>query len=128
MTKGERIKYARERIGMSQVALADKIGVSKQTMYKYENDIITNIPSNIIEAIAVMTHTTPSYIMGWESVTDELQRDGYYVYGDAAKVAQAFFEDPMSRALLEARQGTRAEDVQMAIDLLNRLKRTNPDG
>lgn len=31
---------------MSQVEFADKINVSKQTLYKYENDIITNIPSD----------------------------------------------------------------------------------
>ena len=31
---------------MSQVEFADKINVSKQTLYKYEDDIITNIPSD----------------------------------------------------------------------------------
>ncbi|MFR0825134.1 MAG: helix-turn-helix domain-containing protein [Anaerotignum faecicola] len=31
---------------MSQVAFADEINVSKQTLYKYENDIVTNIPSD----------------------------------------------------------------------------------
>lgn len=129
MTKGERIKHARERIGMSQVSLADKINVSKQTMYKYENDIITNIPSNVIEAIAAATYTTPQYIMGWDTIVrEDGQSDGYYVYGDAARMAQEYFDDPMTRTLFDARQGASAEDVQMAIDLLNRLKRTNPDG
>lgn len=67
MTKGERIKALRERIGKSQVAFADLIGVSKQTLYKYENDIITNIPSDKIEEIAKVSGSTPGYIMGWES-------------------------------------------------------------
>ena len=53
-------------MGLSQVELADKIGVSKQTLYKYENDIITNIPSDKIEAIAKVTGATPAEIMGWE--------------------------------------------------------------
>lgn len=66
MTKGNRIKALREKIGKSQVAFADLIGVSKQTLYKYENDIITNIPSDKIEAIAKETHSTPGFIMGWE--------------------------------------------------------------
>ena len=43
MTVGERIKEVREKIGMSQVDFADKINVSKQTLYKYENNLITNI-------------------------------------------------------------------------------------
>lgn len=65
MTKGDRIRRLREQIGKSQTAFADMINVSKQTLYKYENDIITNIPSDKIEAIASLCNSTPSYIMGW---------------------------------------------------------------
>ena len=66
MTIGERIKKTRERLGMSQVDFADKINVSKQTLYKYENNIITNVPSDKVEDIAEVGRVTPSYIMGWE--------------------------------------------------------------
>ena len=65
MTIGERIKKVRNQLGMSQVSFADKIGVSKQTLYKYENNIVTNIPSDKIEIIAEIGGTTPSYLMGW---------------------------------------------------------------
>lgn len=67
MTIGERIKHVRSRLGISQVAFADKIGISKQTLYKYENNIITNIPSDKIEAIAKLSGYSPSYFMGWEN-------------------------------------------------------------
>lgn len=66
MTIGERIKAIRENLHISQVDFADKINVSKQTLYKYENSIITNIPSDKIEAIAFIGNTSPAYIMGWE--------------------------------------------------------------
>lgn len=36
-------------------------------MYKYENNIITNVPSDKIEAIASFLHIAPSDIMGWEN-------------------------------------------------------------
>lgn len=65
MTIGERIKFLRERSGMSQVDFSDKIGISKQTQYKYENDLIMNIPINKIEAIANLVNVSPAYIMGW---------------------------------------------------------------
>lgn len=71
MTIGERIKEIRNKMGMSQVDFADKINVSKQTLYKYENNIITNIPSDKIEAAAQLGNVTPSYLMGWESLSDE---------------------------------------------------------
>lgn len=66
MTVGERLKEIREKNGMSQVEFADKINVSKQTLYKYENNLITNIPSDKIEAAAKLGNVSPSYIMGWE--------------------------------------------------------------
>ena len=67
MTVGERIKNLREKLGMSQVDFADKINVSKQTLYKYENNIITNIPSDKIEAVAAIGNVSPAHLMGWDT-------------------------------------------------------------
>lgn len=65
MTKGERIKLEREKAGLTQVEFAERIGVAKQNLYKYENDIITNIPSDKIENMANVLGVSPAYIMGW---------------------------------------------------------------
>ena len=48
MTKGQRIRTKRESLNMSATDLAKRVDISKQTLYKYENDIITNIPSDVI--------------------------------------------------------------------------------
>lgn len=72
MTVGERIKEVREKTGMSQVDFADKINVSKQTLYKYENNLITNIPSDKIEAVARVGGVSPAYLMGWDVADDSL--------------------------------------------------------
>jgi len=66
LTVGKRIKELRESLGVSQVDFADKIGVSKQTLYKYENDVVTNIPSDKIELAAKLLNVSPGYLMGWE--------------------------------------------------------------
>jgi transcriptional regulator with XRE-family HTH domain len=66
MTKGERIRAKREELGISQTDLANSVGISKQTLYKYENDIVTNIPSDIIEKLANKLNCSPAYIMGWD--------------------------------------------------------------
>lgn len=66
MTKGQRIRFEREAHEMSQTEFANIIGVSKQTLYKYENDIITNIPSDVIEKMAYYLECSPAYILGWE--------------------------------------------------------------
>lgn len=75
---GRRIKSVRETLGISQVEFAKKMGVSKQTLYKYENDIIINIPSDKIEIAAKIAHVSPAYLMGW--VNDD--PDSISVYYD----------------------------------------------
>ena len=68
-TKGERIRQLREAKGLTQEMLAAKLKISKQTIGKYEKNIVTNIPSNRIEELAIALDSTPEYIMGWEKIT-----------------------------------------------------------
>lgn len=67
MTKGERLRLLRENIGLTLEEVADKLFITKQTIYKYEKDIVTNIPSNRLERLAEIYHTTPEFILGWEN-------------------------------------------------------------
>lgn len=107
MSKGSRIKQLREACGLSQVALADKIGVSKQTLYKYENDIITNIPSDKIEEIAIITGSDPSFIMGWEE-----QRVDFESYGLKP------VRKKMVPVIGEVACGLPAEAIEIPIDIV----------
>lgn len=66
MTVGDRIRERREYLGISQIDLAKKIHVLKQTLYKYEMNIVTNIPSDKIEKAAEILKVSPSYLMGWQ--------------------------------------------------------------
>jgi len=70
---GKRIKEIRISKNITQDELALKIGTTKQTIYKYENEIVTNIPSQKIELISNALNTTPDYLMGWsDKSTDDL--------------------------------------------------------
>lgn len=75
MTKGERIKFKREQLNIGQTELANQIGISKQTLYKYENDIVTNIPSDVIEKLSFRLGCEPAYIMGWDSDNTQTEVD-----------------------------------------------------
>lgn len=66
MTVGERIRQLRLKAEITQQELADYIGVSKQAVYKYENNIVTNIPTDKVNAIASYLKVSPAYLMGWE--------------------------------------------------------------
>ena len=67
VTVGDRIRQVRQEQDVTQQELADYIGVSKQAVYKYENNIVTNIPTDKVDAIAKRLKVSPAYLMGWEA-------------------------------------------------------------
>ena len=66
MNIGERIHRARRRAQMTLEEVARQVGISRQTMSRYETGIIGNIPSDKIEMMSKVLHVSPAYIMGWE--------------------------------------------------------------
>ncbi len=62
----ENIKAKRIEKQMTLEELACKVGVSRQTIQRYESGTISNIPSDKIELMAKALETTPAYLMGWE--------------------------------------------------------------
>lgn len=66
MSVGHRIKEARERKRITQEELGEMCGTTKQTIFKYENGVVTNIPFDRFERIAECLDVSPAYLMGWE--------------------------------------------------------------
>lgn len=66
MTIGQRIRNARERRAMTQDDVARLCKTTKQTIFKYENEIVTNIPYDKIVLLAKALDVSPSYLFGWE--------------------------------------------------------------
>lgn len=65
MNLSEKIRYLRIQKGMTQAELAEKLNTTKQTIGKYENQVVTNLPLNRIQELADALNTTPAYLMGW---------------------------------------------------------------
>lgn len=72
MTIGQRIKARRKELDMSADTLAEKLGKSRATVFRYENGDIKNLPLDILKPIADALNTTPAYLMGWyeEQIND----------------------------------------------------------
>ena len=77
MSIGERIKSIREKNHITPTDLARATKISKQNIYKYENNIITNIPSDKIEKIALALGVSPATLMGWEDASFLLDADRF---------------------------------------------------
>lgn len=115
MTIGERIKKLREAKNISQIDLATSVQLSKQNLYKYENNIITNIPSDKIELIANALGVSPSYLMGWENnCTTEIEN--LYNLLDSEDKAEV---RGLIKGMLRAEKYNR---INIADDLANEIK------
>ena len=122
MTIGERIKECRESLGMTQVALAEAINEKKQTLYKYENNIITNIPIKKVELIADALHTTPAYLMGWEIEKAPSQKDD-----DLDAYLEMLRTRPECRMLFKLADNATKEDVEKAIAIIEALRQVEKE-
>ena len=70
MALKENIKNARLALNLTLDDVAKIVGVSRQTIQRYESGVIGNIPSDRLEKLAVALHTTPGALMGWDKVDD----------------------------------------------------------
>ena len=66
MTTGERIKARRKELGLTADAVAEQIGISRSTMFRYEKGEIEKLPINNLVPIARVLCTTVGYLMGWD--------------------------------------------------------------
>lgn len=75
MEVGERIKYRREQLNMTQDELAKKVGyTSRSSVAKVEANANGMVQSKLI-LFAEALQTTPAYLLGWEDETEYKKED-----------------------------------------------------
>ena len=61
---GKRIKEARKARGCSAEEVAEYLGVSPATIYRYENGSIAKIPMKHVLPLALYLKVSPAYLLG----------------------------------------------------------------
>lgn len=122
MTVGTRIAELRAKKGISQTELGELLGTTKQTIYKYETGVVTNIPLDKLERIADVLEVSPAYIMGWDdkppapSLSDEamkLAKDYTHLDYHGKRMVQIVVDeekDRMKEEIKRAREAAQDRD------------------
>lgn len=75
MNVGERIKQRRKSMKMSADQLAERVGVSRSTIFRYEKGDIEKVGPDVLKGIAKALNTTPSFLMGWDDIQESKSKD-----------------------------------------------------
>lgn len=67
LTVNERIKQRRKELDLDANFVAEKLGISRATYYRYESKEIEKIPISALVPLSEVLQTTPAYLMGWET-------------------------------------------------------------
>ena len=68
----QRIKQRRKDLELSAEQVAEAIGVSRATIYRYESKDVENMPITILAPLAKILKCSPGYLMGWEELYDDI--------------------------------------------------------
>lgn len=110
MSIGDRVKDCRIRLGYSAEQVAEKLGISPATEYRYENGDISKMPAKLIAPLADFLSTTPAYLMGW---TEEGAPDPATILKEEEKhlvTAYREAEPPIQRAALKMLEDSAEEN------------------
>lgn len=73
---GDRIRFLRERAGMTQEELGEKLGIKKSAVAKYENGRVENIKRSSLKVMALVLGVSPCYLMFGDEGEDEGKEKG----------------------------------------------------
>ena len=57
------LRMLRLREGMTQQELADKVGLKREAIHKYEKGIVVNPKRSLIAKLAIIFNVSPSYLL-----------------------------------------------------------------
>lgn len=71
MNTGYIMNRRRKELGLSADDVAKALGVSRSTVFRYENGEIEKMPIDVLKPLAKILKTTPAFLMGWSNDSNE---------------------------------------------------------
>ena len=105
----------RDDRGLSDYKVAQDLGFSRSTLTQWKTGA-HQPKADKLQKIADYFGVSVDYLMTGEA------KEGYYINQETAEMAQQIFENSKMRILFDAARDADPEDLQMAADMLYRLK------
>ena len=117
MSFNETLKKLRIEKKLTQEELAQATGLSRSAIGMYESG--SREPN--FETLEILADF---FNVDMNTLLDRTQsKQGYYLNPEAAKIAQALYDNPGMRILFDAAKNVSAEDLKAAAELISRMKK-----
>lgn len=118
MKVNEMIEHRRKELGLTMEEVANKVGVSKSTVKKWESGYIKNMRRDKMALLAEALQISPIDLL--DDTSDDSQ--GYYSDPDIVALAEELRTDPNRRILFDATKDLSKDDIDIVLNLINGLK------
>ena len=108
MSVGEKIKFLRESMNLTQTELGDRLGVKKNAVSKWECGRVEDIPTSKIKAMANLFGVKASYLIEDEEPVKEVSDDDiqFALFGGKDEITEKMYEEVKNfAAFLKQREG-----------------------
>lgn len=122
----DRVQSLMDKKGIRIADVARGTGISYSTFTDWKAGRYTPKVDKM-QKIADYFGVSVDYLLSEDSPVQKSAHPTYYTDPVTAAKAQELLDDPKYRVLFDAAPGSTAEDLQMAADLLLRLKQTRRD-
>lgn len=120
MKVNELISTKRKELGLTLEEVANKVGVSKSTVKKWESGYIKNMRRDNMALLADALRISPMDLLNDDSRVNDVV--GYYTDPETAELAEKLHTDPDMKILFSAAKDLTPEEMQQAADYVNYLK------
>lgn len=121
-------KRLRSSSGLTQVEMAEKLGISRSTIGMYETGA-REPDFETLEKIADFFNVDTDYLLGRTEQTTVLPETvgHYYLNDEARELAQFMFKNPEYKVLFDASRKVKKEDIAFVKEMIDRVRGDGDD-
>lgn len=122
---GDMLRNERIKRDMTLEQLAGKLGVTAKTVQRYEcgeRKIKLSTLMQITDVYGLNSNELVSRAQAKVGISTSETGNSYYLDDEVGEIAQEIYDDPNLRILLDASRKISKEDLNLVVDMVQRLK------
>jgi len=116
----ERIRQRRKELGLSYGELAERTGISKGTLQRYESGNIRDIPTQKLQTIAAALEVDAAILLTGETPS---LREQYGLSGDIEEMVEAMHKNPRLKLLFSRSAKMDEEGIEAVLRIVELMGR-----